>query len=321
MTTGGSIVKIARSAANVCLTAASVLGQIKSPGRNAGAMLVSGSPRGGTTWVAESLAAGRRDTRLLWEPLQEPAAADLIRTLTARPAVARLSDNAELQRYFYRLFSGWLATTHLCRARVGRFDTLRCMTNGPLMIKFVRGNGIVSAVAREFSARRPLIVIRHPCAVVASQLKMGSWDDHPHLSPNLVERHPQLRAVAQGCANLPERLAVTWAADVLAARSFAAEAHYVYYEDVVSRGVEALDPVLTDWGDGFLERAYVDRALSKSSSTSYEWANHDSTDAILTRWQDQLSSGDVEAVLRTVRDCGVFDYDASPLPVRARKSA
>jgi 5-enolpyruvylshikimate-3-phosphate synthase len=53
------------------LSTLSKAGNLVNSSRNDSPILISGSPRGGTTWIAESVAEAFGSKRMLWEPLQE----------------------------------------------------------------------------------------------------------------------------------------------------------------------------------------------------------------------------------------------------------
>ena len=188
------------------------------------------------------------------------------------------------------------------------------MGRGRLLIKFVRGNGAVGFLKRRYGLPKPLVVIRHPCAVVASQLRMGQWQDHPHIDPVMLDRMPELEAFLDGARPLHERLAVTWAVDVAAALESRADLHIVHYETLFTQGAEVLRPALASWGVYKLPDQLF-ATFAKRSSTTHGWSELDDPSKHLSRWKRDLDETQAEQVLNICREIGVGFYDKSPLPI------
>lgn len=71
-----------------------------------------------------------------------------------------------------KILSGRLLSPYLCQGTTPR--QLRSASN--LLIKFCRANQLLPWLTRQFNFQLPPIyLVRHPCAVVASQLQQGGW--------------------------------------------------------------------------------------------------------------------------------------------------
>lgn len=295
------------------LTTLSYIGRHLRSHRDSQVFVVSGSPRGGTTWLAESLGAVLNTQRLYWEPLQDGNIA-LPRSLMSSKRPFFEPDELlkpHEERFFRNLLTGKQANAHLLRLRTRPSNLFALFGSGPLLIKFVRGNGILGYLHKRFNINKPLVIIRHPCAVVASQLRMGRWEDHPHVNQRVVDRHSELAMVISDDKPLHARLAMTWAADVLSAKAQAGHVHIIYYEHLVKLGVNALIPVLDDWGvahDGITE------ALGVPSSTTHHWSSLHSAEDKLGRWRKDLSSRVVNEILQTVEAMGITEYGTEVFP-------
>jgi len=289
------------------VSALSRFGNSIYPDRNARPLIISGSPRGGTTWAAESVARLYSSDRILWEPLQDGNISARGLPLGKRPFLQEGRVEKSVDDFFSALLSGKCANAHLLRLRQHPQNILSLFGNRPPVIKFVRGNGVVGYLRRHFDLPLPLVMIRHPCAVVASQLKMGIWSDHPHVDAELLNRMPKLRSVVRRNAPLHLRLAMTWAGDVLAARENAEDVQCVYYEDLVERGSSTLWPVLQSWGWGE-PPASMGEVMAAPSSTTHEWSTVSTAEEKLKRWQTQLAPEIINDVLEVCHHMGVEDY-------------
>jgi hypothetical protein len=295
------------------LRALSYAGNTVYPVRNAAPIVISGSPRGGTTWLAETIAKAYQSERMLWEPLQDGNIAKDGLGLTKRPFIDEQTAAPEVESFFHSLLHAKQANAHLIRLRKYPKNMLTLVRNQRLFIKFVCGNGVVGYLRRRFGIPTPLVILRHPCAVVASQLRMGQWEDHPHIDPELLKRKPELADIIDHKAPLAERLAMTWVGDVLAAKENAADLHIVYYEDLVLTGAEALRPAFESWGWEELP-ASLHGIMGQPSSTTHDWADLESVEGKLGRWRNELEQISIERILHIAYYIEENDYNNDVLP-------
>lgn len=165
-------------------------------------VVVFGSGRSGTTWIQDTLAQAN-GLRTIFEPLHPSVVPGADRF--ANRYYRSDSKQPELKAFMGPVFSGKLQTLwtdyrlrsdrlkpsldciyrpSAARKLVGRYLDLvrryrRVPPNfgKPLIIKFIRANLMMSWLEANY-AMRSLFVIRHPGAVIASQLRMGehNWD-------------------------------------------------------------------------------------------------------------------------------------------------
>lgn len=297
------------------LAALARLGNVAFAGRNEKPIIVSGSPRGGTTWVFESIAGCFARPRIFWEPLQASNPANSTGLFGKRPYIDERHVGREQERFFQSLLNGTMANSHTVRLRHRPSNVLKLSGDGRLLLKFVRGNGVVGFLKRRFDLPKPIIIVRHPCAVVASQLRMGTWEDHPHIDPELARLRPELHRLLDSSLPLYKRLAATWAADVLAAYESRDDVHIVLYENLLSEGAEVLRPVFESWGFANLP-GKLQSALVEQSSTTHSWAASDGNKQ-LTRWKSDLGQREIADILDICSQVGIHLYDESALPARS----
>lgn len=312
------LIKLSRRILRPPLVVLWALGNAVNSHRNVRPIVISGSPRGGTTWVAESVARAFNSRRVIWEPLNPQNVSIKNLGFDQRPFVDKDSVSGGQYRFLKRLAFGKLINVYMFRlgTAVRKRELGKLLSNERLVIKFVRGNGVVGFLFRKFSIAKPLVIIRHPCAVVASQLKVG-FPDHPQVSQKVLERYPSIKDVLQDDAPLTERQAMTWAADVLAARMNRDDLHIVYYEDIVMDPKAALYDVFASWGVNPDADSNFESIFGLPSSTSKEWTDLTSTQAKLSRWQSQLNATTISRILAVASDMGVDDYDDNLLPIHS----
>ena len=278
--------------------------------------VICGSPRSGTTWLAELAAAVEPGARLLWEPLRDPCAPLAELGLSARPFIPTGEDAPErLDKFLERVLLGQMLSAHTLRLRTQPANIRCAWGRGRWIVKLIRGNGLAAHLHERLGVPPPLIVVRHPCAVIASQLRMPHWSDHPHLDERLVSRYPVLARQRQQAGTYEEKLALTWAGDTLAALHAPEHVSLVSYEALVTDREAALAVCLAPWGVTQVDRAAG--LFTRPSRTPRGSRVQDTGPERLARWTGELKDDSVKRILDLVRDCGVTLYDEDPLRIPA----
>lgn len=171
---------------------------------NAQTVCISSSPRSGSTWLAETLVTiGGFD----WvdEPLR------MTEELRASGFVARtyVSGNNEGIES---------AMEDVIRGRVG-YLVMYPRIGRRLLLKFVRLNRMMRWTVERYGITAGILLVRHPCAVVSSQLAMGrrknsAWArveaPAPHIPDYLMDA---VASVTRSRMSVERILAINWAVD------------------------------------------------------------------------------------------------------------
>jgi hypothetical protein len=306
-------------------------------------VIIAGSGRSGTTWVLDSLAEANR-CRTIFEPLHPvgvPAASRFAYQYVRPDAQA-----PELRAFMDRVFSGEMRSLWAdYRIRPDRFNPLRY---NPIaiylhikkarqllgkyafrndlsghIVKFIRANLMLPWLARQYGLPM-VLVIRHPCAVVASRLRLtpkdwsaekalGRYRDNEAVYELIGERfgvdiaEPMSAAASLGCVWCIENvLPVEWAGR---------EAYMVVaYENLLMRPE-------TEWRrvTDYLGLESVPGAAllgSPSQQTSLDMHGRTFTPQHVERWRTQLSAEDTAAVAEVLERFGCNTYSVdSTMPV------
>lgn len=135
------------------------------------------SPRGGSTWLAEILAKSIPRSALVWEPLfRHKKVFNSVINPFAYPELWKLNvkwhqylpedkDYPEFEAFFHKLFN-----REIVNLKLYRFNKINTIPSADLFIyKFCFANNMLPWLTRHFNIK-PVLLVRHPCAVVASQL-------------------------------------------------------------------------------------------------------------------------------------------------------
>ncbi len=279
---------------------------------------VFGSVRSGSTWLAELLSS--LDGHLqLFEPLHPKYVPEAARILQTRNTYVPVGAPwPEGRKFFSEILSGRLINSWiLSQASVSRvFRTRR------LVAKFVRGNLLLDWLTTNYGLRNAVLVIRHPCAVVASQLTKGWRPGKTTLLANpYFERHPEIQ---ERCAPLtrPEEIAaLAWClryhAPLMSEKPY--RFTLVTYEALVRNGVSELERLFQALGIPF-DSAVIEK-LSRPSDTATETSPIVSGKDPLGGWQHRLTNRQVNNILSVLNIFGMNFYSAEPEPEYSRLRA
>ena len=301
-------------------------------------VLVAGSGRSGTTWISEILAASVGCVSV-FEPLHARRVPEVPATDALTPACPfpgpylRSDDTApEWETFFDHVFTGRVEncwTRQDWRAKPTRFGTsllpdaitLRWARRryradaakaSRRVIKIIRGNLLLGWLHHRFSPATVLIV-RHPCAVVASRLR-HRWSDSLDgiwSQPKLIADHlaPFHDAIASAGDSL-QRMTILWCVENLTALTTIGgnpDVSIRCYESFVDTPQQEFSRLQNRLGLRASERA--GRAIDR-------WTSNPSQKTLLHRrnWDGGLSTRDIDRVLDTCQRCGMGIYDRGWAP-------
>lgn len=274
-------------------------------------IIVAGTARSGTTWLGELIASQMR-CRLMFEPFHAELVSDFAQFnyfQYMRPG----QENAAFLEYTRRVLSGqirhpWIdryVDTVLPRWRVIK-DIRAC-----LFLRWIH----------DYYPEVPMVfIIRHPCAVVASRLRLGWATDgdirhflaqEPLLNDFLSERMD----IIHGATTAEEKHAIVWSVSnqVPLQQMRNTPMHIVFYENLLLHPGEEIPKLFDSIRQPYNESVfrYVDRASMTSRRKSAILENTSPT----ASWRRELSDTQISRVLRIVEGFGLNHlYGDSDLP-------
>ena len=287
-------------------------------------VVVSGSNRSGTTWVGEIL-----NTVPGYCMISEPL--DMIRVPEARamglgwrPYIAPGTDWPEAEAFFSKVLSGRL----LNRTTANRLSMTQILSRKAWVIKSVRANGFLKWMTEKFPIRPPVLLMRHPCAVVASRLRGGHKrppvDLHPafvNLDPRFAKAYPRILDFLRTLDTLEEALAARWCIHYYVPLSLPKPHPWILvtYEGLVRRGESELERIFDALGMELIEDAV--KRLKVPSATAKKWSNVVTGKDPLAGWTEYLTKEQVKRILRIVSAFGLDFYGQDLEPNYGRLQA
>jgi hypothetical protein len=250
-------------------------------------VVVSGCPRSGSTWLAELLNT-IPGTCILMEPLYltfvpEAKAAGF----SWRTEITEGSSWPEAETYLHRALTGQMLNTFT----VSRANWTQLWFPKHWIVKFVRANRLLFWLANRFPTRVPILIIRHPCAVVSSQMHRPAWKDRSHIE-----------------------LAEIWCQDYLAPLSSPLPHPWllVSYERLLRNSRQEMKRIFAvlnlEMPAAVLQRLHKPSTTTRSDSPVMLGKDP------VRHWQRHLTSQQVADILQVADDYGITFYNRDPMP-------
>ena len=279
-------------------------------------VILAGTGRSGTTWVKD-LINFDRSYRVLFEPFHSRNVG-LLKDWNYRQYLR--PDNRE-ERFLHpatKILSGRIKHPWIDQFHDKALSTRR-------LVKDIRANLILKWIKRNFPEIPIVLLLRHPCAVAQSKMRLG-WDTHldDFLSQEELMAdylHP-FKKVMEAARDSFEKHIMMWCVEnYVPLRQFSDdEMHVVFYETL------CLDPehTLMDLM-AFIDRSFSEEVLEiigMPSALSRESSAIVSGDNLTDGWRDHVTD---EQIARTIDILSLFGlqkiYSKTSMPLVDGKAA
>lgn len=277
-------------------------------------IVVFGSGRSGTTWLADSLAS-MINRQVIFEPLNKNHFSE-IESLTdgwGYPYYLRPdSDRADWEHFLHRALTGQLRNYWTDNVRTSVWPE-------GYVVKLVRACMLIGYINQNFHPQL-IWVVRHPCAVVASKLNAKPpWHPRPAkllLQTELVEDYLSLLPGSlETIDNIVEANAALYAIENAIALNQLRDVRHcrVHYEELLLSPDATLNRILQFLNQHNTE---VNTSLLKvPSRMTHVGKSYQNSEQRLTAWQKQLTAEEIDVILSWCRHTNLPWYDDTPLPI------
>jgi hypothetical protein len=274
-------------------------------------MLLAGMARSGTTWLAETICS-QLECRLIFEPFH-PDLVPPYSGLEYQQYLRPHEESTRFQSFFEPLASGRMRNRWIDRE-------VAYLRPGCRLIKAVRGSLVLGWIHARYPTLPLLLVVRHPCANVASFLRLG-WSSDRDIESILAQRALVEDHVAEHMGTLErathphQRIAVLWCVvNLVPLRQLGREGlHRFYYEDLRDRPYETVPRVFEALRRPFDESVYGE--LDRASRTAKRPSDFGRRAQSTQRWRTELGDSRVDDVLEIVAAFGLdhlYHADGTP---------
>jgi hypothetical protein len=194
-------------------------------------------------------------------------------------------------------------------------------------------NRLLPWIVNRFELRGIFLIIRHPCAVVASQLKTGLCGYRP-ISPPYTDIFPTVDMILEEASQingldsklierlqkiktLEEILAAAWCLDTIVPFQMANPLKWslIIYEKLVKDGNKELTRIIHELGEEKIPRSAVHQ-LKKPSMLADTKDHHliQNPERQLAKWKQSLSDTQIKRILNIVAEFGLDFYSEDVEP-------
>ena len=225
-------------------------------------VFLAGTGRSGTTWL-ENIVNHDNGFRVMYEPFHS-VRVPLLKGWRYRQYLSADNRDRRFLEPAARILGGSVRNGWIDQLN-GRFIARK------RLIKDIRANLILKWIKRHFPEIPIVLLLRHPCAVAQSKVKLG-WETHLDeflLQPDLVNDFlAPVHDAVKGARDVFDRHVVMWCVENwVPLRQFApGEILVVFYEDLCTRTWQATESVLS-----FVGRTADPRAMAASTRRARRW--------------------------------------------------
>lgn len=276
-------------------------------------VVISGSPRSGTTWLGNILNK-HIDYCMLTEPfnLRDPALQDA--GYTWRTYVPHEYQWPNGYNIAYKIFTG----QHIYKSQLLDNNLINILRAKSLLIKSVRLNRLFPWLTNNFNLRGQIYLIRHPCAVIASQKIHQAFPKQVLNDFDLafIEEHlSHLHKPVQKLKTEEELRAIMWSIDQLVPLSISNPPWLtVSYEQLVANGDTELKRI-SDYLNLELTSDMIEQ-LEQPSREAQRWSADpkQSIEKRLSGWQQRLDEETIDRILDVVDMFGIQGFSKDIFP-------
>lgn len=226
------------------LLSLSVYGRIRTISYDIGnTIVISGESRSGKSWMAEILHTIPRSC-ILNEPIRPSVDSKLDGLgFSDRTCILPGDNRPEAEKWMRQLLSGRILNYNTSVTTVK--EIIRCKYH---IIKFSRATRLLRWMTEKFPTKPPILIIRHPCAVVASKILHGGWKNYKlkwGYDSRFIEAYPWVIDILRDIKTEEEVCAATWCMDYFAALSTPKPHPWILvsYEKLVNQGESELQRI------------------------------------------------------------------------------
>ncbi len=286
-------------------------------------VLISGSPRSGTSWLLDLI---KKSNNYSWifEPIQPtwyPESFEI--GFNSRTYLPENVDWKEGENYLKDVFLGKI----YCKIPPYTFnisENMHRLFGKKLLVKTVRLNRMLPWIQKRFQLKGIILIIRHPCAVIASQINSGFIGYHPSFPPykNIFPTHKDILNEISKMDFLEEKvvnklkriqtteeiLAATWCLDNIIPLSVKKPYTFdiIFYEELVKDCKKAIEGLNKKYGNKNIIKPSVKGLNKPSVVASREFNVALNTDKQLTKWKNVLSENKIKKIYEIV---SIFNLD------------
>jgi len=295
-------------------------------------IFVAGSPRSGTTWLMDILLAMPNYAAVM-EPVNPQWFPKVTKIgFSSKTYLSPDKEWREGEIFLKKIFTGKIQS-QLPPYTLSANSIMKRILANKLVIKSIRLNRMLPWIIKRFQFKSMLFIIRHPCAVINSQMKSGFTGYNASTYP-YQDRFPTKEDIIREASELDglnkkllkklekikaieEILAASWCLDNFIPSTFSKPNNWITlsYEKLLTDANNQFSSIFKT----FDKQDIVDSAVKNLNKPSIvtlesELNKVGNPDIQLSKWKKSLSKEQIKNILNIVSDFGLdfYSYDVEP---------
>lgn len=279
-------------------------------------VILAGTGRSGTTWV-ENIINARNDFRIMFEPFHNKYV-DLVSNWNYRQYLRCNNREKTFLEPATAILSGHVRNQWIDKFNKKYFPRKR-------LIKDIRAQLILKWIKSNFPEIPIILLLRHPCAVANSKLKLG-WDTHltdflgqDELMEDFLK---PFKTELENCKDVFDKHIFMWCVEnYVPLKQFnKGEILVVFYEDLCRKSQEKIKQIYS-----FIEEDFSPLVLKKFKEPSglmrKDSAIYLKTD-LVESWKNDIGESQIERAVEILRIFGLHEiYNQNDLPLLSGSEA
>jgi len=270
-------------------------------------ILLAGSGRSGTTWLANIIAACP-GFGIIFEPFDHRKVVEA-KEFPLRAYLRPEGDYPEYKTFVQKVLSGKIHNVWTDREK-NNFLIWK------YLLKTIRANLMLAWINRVFKC--PIVyMMRHPCAVVLSRMKLN-WETHLEVFLNqeklMKDYLGPFESLVRRAKKPIQKHTIMWCIENLIPLNQFKDYDWILctYEGLCNNTEEEINRIFTQLGLKRTKR--VNQAINSFYQTRNDSAVRTGRDPI-NDWKSYLSEDEIKEILSIVREFGIEIYGEDPMPV------
>ncbi len=276
------------------------------------AIIICGAMRSGSTWLAELLSAVEGHMQV-FEPLHPHYVKEVNKAGLGNNRyffIDKKSDNFPAQYFINSVLTGKYLN-HWMLSQASFSDVINAKK---LIVKFVRANLLIDWMNKVLDIRKPIVILRHPCGIIASTMKK-KWikDKNQVLGHPYLQQYPQILAKCKDLTSQEELSAILWCIQYHPLlKHNNGEYILVSYESLVRNGKDELIKIYAQWNE--VPPIEAIQQLQQASDTSTKDSMINRGKDPLAGWTDFFSNEQIDRILNVLSyfDIQVYSKELEP---------
>ena len=278
-------------------------------------IVVAGSGRSGTTWLAQMINFAN-DFRLVFEPFHSRKVKEWEGS-NSRQYIKENDNDPQIRSVVGKILRGDIRNTwadgynrkFLCKKRI---------------VKDIRANLMLRYIQKNFPESPILFLVRHPCAVALSRMRLGwdRWDTDLTMflsqEPLMEDHLGDFKKELKNCTDPFEREILFWAVEnYVPLRQFSpGEILVVSYERLVMESEKEIDRIFSYLFMDYDERVW--KSVHRNARTTWRERPITNREERVAEWKHKLKDDEIKKALEIL---GIFGLDSiynegtMPLPI------